>query len=407
MVKVWQGVMVLLGVWATSQALFSTPAAAQLTPSFYHKSCPNLFPIVAKYVASAIKNETRIAASLLRMHFHDCFVQGCDGSILLDGDATNPSEKTAIPNLNSVRGFPVIDSIKAAVETSCPNTVSCADIVTLASFFSVILSGGPVWWVPLGRRDAFTPNAAAALQFLPGPDFNISTLKQRFGLQNLTTTDLVALSGGHTIGLVRCAVLSTRLYTFLGTPGATDPSINGTLLKALEKSCPQTNSSTALNVTNSLDIQTPTTFDNLYFKNLLLGNGVLTSDQELFTSATDTAALVKLYAANQTRFFVDFATSMTKMGNLRPLTGTQGEIRKNCHVRNKASETVIAEEQSDETLVEKIVDGAERVQEGAEKLFDGAVEFFQDVVQKVVEDIEEQELQRRIEDTVYGGHSSM
>ncbi|CAM6114843.1 unnamed protein product [Calypogeia fissa] len=412
MVKVWQSVMLLVGVWVTSQALlFSTPAAAaQLDPNFYNKTCPNLATIVGKYVRSAIQNETRMAASLLRLHFHDCFVQGCDASILLDGDATHPSEKSAIPNLNSVRGFSVIDSIKAAVESACPSTVSCADIVALAAYFAVTLSGGPAWFVPLGRRDALEPNFNLTIN-LPGPSFNISTLKQKFGVQNLTSTDLVALSGGHTIGLARCATITSRLYTYLGTPGASDPSINSTLLKTLEKSCPNTNNSAALNVTNSLDIQTPTVFDNLYFKNLLQGNGVFQSDQELMTSATDTSTLVKLYAANQTKFFQDFATSITRMGNLLPLTGTQGEIRKNCHVRNTASQSTIAEvvEETDESPMEKLINGVEQVHEGAEKLLDGAAEFFKDVVQKIMKEIEEEELQKIIgdNDTLDVKHSSM
>lgn len=69
--------------------------------------------------------------------------QGCDGSDLLDplaGDTNgSTSEKFTAPNRNSLRGFEVIDTIKANVESSCPNVVSCADIVTLAAFFSVVL----------------------------------------------------------------------------------------------------------------------------------------------------------------------------------------------------------------------------------------------------------------------------
>jgi peroxidase len=42
-------------------------------------------------------------------------------------------EKNAGPNANSLRGYEVIDAIKAQVEASCNATVSCADILALAA----------------------------------------------------------------------------------------------------------------------------------------------------------------------------------------------------------------------------------------------------------------------------------
>ncbi|TVU17371.1 hypothetical protein EJB05_33402, partial [Eragrostis curvula] len=80
-------------------------------------------------MSAAIQQEKRLGASILRLFFHDCFVNGCDGSLLLDGAN---GEKFAGPNLNSARGFEVIDAIKKQVEASCKATVSCADILALA-----------------------------------------------------------------------------------------------------------------------------------------------------------------------------------------------------------------------------------------------------------------------------------
>ena len=67
------------------------------------------------------------------------FVQGCDGSILLDNTDTIESEKEAVPNNNSARGFDVVDDMKAAVENACPGIVSCADILAIAAEESVCL----------------------------------------------------------------------------------------------------------------------------------------------------------------------------------------------------------------------------------------------------------------------------
>lgn len=67
-------------------------------------------------------------------------MQGCDGSLLLDDDdATGfKGEKTANPNLNSVRGFEIVDEIKAAVDSACHGSVvSCADVLAVAARDSV------------------------------------------------------------------------------------------------------------------------------------------------------------------------------------------------------------------------------------------------------------------------------
>ncbi|OAY64475.1 Peroxidase 54 [Ananas comosus] len=87
----------------------------------------------------AHESDIRIYASLTRLQFHDCFVQGCDGSLLLDNSSTIVSEKNSPANKNSARGFPVVDAIKAALEDACPGVVSCADIIVLAAEASVEL----------------------------------------------------------------------------------------------------------------------------------------------------------------------------------------------------------------------------------------------------------------------------
>ncbi|WVY96567.1 hypothetical protein V8G54_028718 [Vigna mungo] len=307
---------------------FVLPSEGQLSATFYSNTCSNVSSIVRNSVQQALTSDSRIAASLVRLHFHDCFVDGCDGSILLDvGGNITQSEKTAAPNANSVRGFDVVDSIKSSLESSCPGVVSCADILALAAESSVSLSGGPSWSVLLGRRDSLTANQAGANTSIPSPFESLANITSKFSAVGLDTTDLVALSGAHTFGRAQCQFFSQRLFNFSGT-GSPDPTLNSTYLATLQQNCPQNGSGSTL---NNLDPSTPDTFDNSYFTNLLINMGLLQTDQELFsTNGSSTISIVNNFANNQSAFFETFAQSMINMGNISPLTGTQGEIRTDC-----------------------------------------------------------------------------
>ncbi|KAL6126820.1 hypothetical protein ACLB2K_074865 [Fragaria x ananassa] len=289
----------------------------KLSPTSYLPRCPNALSIVQDEVIAAIKNKRRIGASLLRLHFHDCFVNGCDASVLLDDTPGFIGEKTAVPNNNSLRGFEVVDRIKAKLEKACPGVVSCADILALAARGSVVHLGGPSWQVYLGRRDSTSASRSAASTSIPPPASNISSLLSSFAAQGLSLRDL-----DHTIGLERCTSFRARIYN--------DTNIDDVFAKSLQSNCPVTGNDNNL---ASLDLQTPTYFDNLYYKNLLKEKGLLHSDQELF-NGSPADALVKLYASNTFAFYYDFANSMVKMGNIKPLTGGQGEIRINCRKVN-------------------------------------------------------------------------
>ncbi|KAK4408223.1 Peroxidase N [Sesamum angolense] len=264
-----------------------------------------------------------MAASLLRLHFHDCFVNGCDGSVLLDG---SDGEKFAAPNLNSARGFEVIDAIKSAVESACPAVVSCADILTIAARDSVLLSGGPSWKVLLGRRDGLVSNQTGANLSLPSPFESLDAIIAKFAAVGLNTTDVVALSAHlhifsqhrwPTIGLSRCAFFSNRLSNFSGT-GGPDSTLNSSLIPDLQAACPASGDG---NNTVALDVNSRDLFDNHYFVNLVNGRGILLSDQSLFSSdlaVSTTKNIAQLYSNNSAVFFGDFVNSMIKMGVLVP-----------------------------------------------------------------------------------------
>nr|XP_011462174.1 PREDICTED: peroxidase-like [Fragaria vesca subsp. vesca] len=80
---------------------------------------------------------------------------------------------------------------------------------------------------------------------------------------------------------------------------------------------------------------TTASFDTDHFKALLEKKGLLHSDQELFKGdGSDSDNLVQHYANNPKDFAVDFGASLIKMGNMKPLTGSGGEIRLNCRKIN-------------------------------------------------------------------------
>lgn len=64
-------------------------------------------------------------------------LQGCDGSVLLEGST---SEQNARPNLSLRKeALKFVDDLRARVHKECGRVVSCADILALAARDSVAL----------------------------------------------------------------------------------------------------------------------------------------------------------------------------------------------------------------------------------------------------------------------------
>ncbi|GAY40028.1 hypothetical protein CUMW_048910 [Citrus unshiu] len=260
-------------------------ALAQLRPGFYGTSCPRAESIVSDLVQKRFSADNSVPAALLRMHFHDCFVTGCDASILIDSTNQTQSEKESGAN-QTVREFELIDEIKKALEAECPSTVSCADIITLATRDAVTLAGGPRYTVLTGRRDGLRSNVDDV--DLPGPQISVPDAQQVFQAKGLTSDEMVSLLGAHTVGFAHCSFFKDRLTNFQGT-GLPDPTMNVTLIPKLRRICDAA----------STDNFGPKTF----------------------------------------------ASAMVNMGNIQVLVGNAGEIRQNCRAFNplKASSCPEAE----------------------------------------------------------------
>ncbi|TXG53837.1 hypothetical protein EZV62_019093 [Acer yangbiense] len=164
---------------------------AQLKIGFYSEKCPEVESIVRGFVQDAVLSNPNMAAVLLRLHFHDCFVEGCDGSILIENGPN--SEKHAFGH-QGVGGFEVIERAKARLEDECGGVVSCADIVAMAARDAIALSNGPAYDVPTGRRDGEVSNVSLA-DDMPDVSDSIQQLKTKFFLKGLSDKDLVLLSG--------------------------------------------------------------------------------------------------------------------------------------------------------------------------------------------------------------------
>ncbi|XP_010527636.1 PREDICTED: peroxidase 44-like [Tarenaya hassleriana] len=297
---------------------FVFPAAlAQLKFGFYSRSCPHAESIVANVVAKHFRRDRSIAADLVRMHFHDCFVKGCDASLLIDPKPGRPSEKNAGPNA-SVDGYEIIDEAKKQLEAHCPHTVSCADVVTLATRDAVTLAGGLRYAVPTGRRDSLRSNPADVN--LPGPTIPVTDAIQAFGAVGLNLFDMVTLViGGHTIGVIHCSLIQDRIA---------DPAMERTLNAKLRNQCRAPNDPTVF-----LDQRTSFKVDNGLCLEVLRQRGVLRIDQSLGLDGR-TRGIIMSYAKDNALFNRKFAQALVKMGTRRFLSGRAGEIRKNCRVFN-------------------------------------------------------------------------
>ncbi|XXG39261.1 hypothetical protein AAC387_Pa01g0265 [Persea americana] len=295
---------------------------AHLSPTFYDKTCPRALTTIRTAVRTAISRERRMAASLMRLHFHDCFVQGCDASILLDPSSSFTSEKNALQNFRSARGYEVIDSVKSRVENVCPGVVSCADILAVAARDASVAVGGPTWAVKLGRRDSTSANQDQAEADLPRFTDSLESLISTFKGVGLSRRDMVALSGAHTIGQAQCLTFRDRIYN--------GSNIDAGFASTRRRRCPTVDGDRNL---AALDLVTPNSFDNNYFKNLVQRKGLLDSDQVLFSGGS-TDSIVTEYSNNRALFNSDFVSAMVKMGDISPLKGSSGQIRRICSAVN-------------------------------------------------------------------------
>ncbi|KMT13052.1 hypothetical protein BVRB_4g087640 [Beta vulgaris subsp. vulgaris] len=302
----------------------------ELRVGFYDYSCPQAENIIEDVVKAAIYNDPGIAAAFVRLYFHDCFVNGCDASILLDSTPSGePTEKTSPGNLG-VRGFEVIDEIKTRIEYVCPETVSCADILSFATRDAVKHSGIPYYNVLAGRRDGQTSVEKTILGNLPFPNANVKQLDQIFTRKGMNKQDIVALLGAHSIGVAHCSVFEKQFNNFNSTFDI-NPRLDKMYAMHLKKTCPL--HKTSKDDVLPLNIYDQKRLSNVFYSNVINGKVIIPSDQSLLDDPK-TNKLVHLYALEWSTWVSDFRDSMIKLGKVDVLTGENGQIRKSCRAVN-------------------------------------------------------------------------
>lgn len=308
--------------------------SSKLSIDYYKTSCPDFQTIVRETVVDKQITNPTTAAATLRVFFHDCMIEGCDASVLISSNSFNKAERDADIN-HSLPGdaFDVVVRIKTALELSCPKTVSCADILSQATRDLVTMVGGPFYRVQLGRKDGLVSNASRVEGNLPRSNMTMDKMITFFTSKGFSLQEMVALMGAHTIGFSHCIEFTDRLFHYSKkTP--TDPELSPKFAEALKKVCANYTKDPSMSAFN--DVFTPGKFDNMYFKNLPRGLGLLSSDNALVKDPR-TKPFVQLYASNQTKFFNDFSRAMEKLSLYGVKTGSDGEVRNRCDQFNTVS----------------------------------------------------------------------
>ncbi|KAL6764688.1 putative L-ascorbate peroxidase 6 [Haematococcus lacustris] len=212
------------------------------------------------------------AAVALRLIFHDC---GTFQSSAANGGA-NASIRFELDrpeNGGLKRGWRLIETVAKGLSGTAAAGVSQADLVALCGARAVAVCGGPQVQVRLGRQDASGPDPEGRL---PGEQLTSQQLKDVFSAKGFSSREFLALCGAHT----------------LGSKGFGDP----------------------------------TTFDNVYFKELLRKPWLDTKDSmaamiglpsdHVLPDDPELLPMIQAYADDQALFFNDFQLAFQKLSEL-------------------------------------------------------------------------------------------
>ncbi|KAL9268367.1 Peroxidase 71-like protein [Drosera capensis] len=339
---------------STAQALAPAPAetptnfSSELKVGFYQKTCPRAEEIVANVIRKYSKIDDGTIPGIIRLIFHDCFITGCDASVLVKNINGMQTEMANLNQLNTLRGLDAIEAAKLELEKECPGTVSCADVLAFAARDSIVLLGNPSYAVPAGRRDSLTSKMEDAAA-LPGPNMNAANQVQAMADRGFNVSEVVVLLGSHGVGRAHCfnSIADPKFVFVSPVQSVVIPLLDkGYERSVLYKHC---RGIVSLNDTGRLMLESIVPLDPTnaatrkkhivgawgaqYYKNIMNGKEPLASDLAFAVNGA-TREFVYRYAVNPKKWAEHFNAAMIKLSTLNPLTGNQGNIRKVCGVLN-------------------------------------------------------------------------
>ena len=300
-----------------------------LDAGYYATTCPDAEAIVEDAMSRLHYTDPTLSPAIIRMLLHDCFVRGCDASVMivptppLHHPATS-SERTAVPN-HTLRGFTAVDAVKRAVDDACPGAaavVSCADVLALMARDAVVLLGGARYDVALGRRDGTVSNPDEV--DLPAPFAKLADVLDYFAARGFSAEETVVLFGAHTVGGAHC---SSFRYRLTGGPG--DGTMDEIFRRDMLDECGAEELPLETDPAVFFDPDSPFAVDNNFYRQLMSNRTLLQVDQEAAVNPS-TAPHVAYYAANPDAFVRRFSEAMAKLSNVGVLEGDAGEVRKLC-----------------------------------------------------------------------------
>ncbi|KAF8058871.1 APX6 [Scenedesmus sp. PABB004] len=183
-----------LGAWAAPPLGPGAPAASA-APAGPRALPPDAAAAVAKALAQVVTKPK--APVILRLAYHDAATYSAAAG---DGGA-NASVRFELDrpeNTGLKRGWRLIEQVADALKgTPGEGSVSYADLIALAGAHAVAVCGGPAIPVPVGRADAGGPDPPGRMA---SERAGVAALISNFADKGLGVTDLVALSGAHTLG---------------------------------------------------------------------------------------------------------------------------------------------------------------------------------------------------------------
>ncbi|GBG90285.1 Class III Peroxidase [Chara braunii] len=301
-----------------------------------------------------LDRDKTMAATLLRMSFHDCLTRrdwakgACDASVLLPREINHPQ------NENLRRAAPVIYEIRERAAQQCNVVPTKADTIAAAGAASIDwsdLENPEKYGFTIGRRDRNPESRGDNPMTLPLATETLdSNLAKFWASGHLDAHDSTLFTiGGHSIGRSACEHFSFRLNNQTccrpvdptldprrackltqfcrsgdggehhgddgGAEGGRKMSGDGGKTRGEEHKAEsgyggKTHGKEQRRV--HFDFITPFKLDTWYFKITLMNKGLLTTDHA-FGHDPRTAPYVKFYAHNQQAFDVDYIKAFIKV----------------------------------------------------------------------------------------------